>query len=276
MMGNRLPYEEQEADVDSDPDDTDSDISEALPELVLRSQNIDDTIKTLYKLSFSIRRPGLKVAPEKAMLYRELIHGTSYEFGETFKPLDRLHVISLLNDLRKEAFTKSQDHKVVLPCSAFPDSSECPLIDRLAEAITRRRRKFKYWTRHKQKLARITSDEDQRTELAFVPQTQRDGLEEKRAIEKRDTTPHVPSSSRGPQTETVATKYVAAPIDQDDVVSIAPSASTARDLEGHEAVLPKPPDVDGESFECQYCFVLCPAKEATRSRWRYVSSELET
>lgn len=235
---------------------------------MLRSQNINDTIKTLYKLSFSIRRPGAKVAPEKALLYREVIQDTTFEFGETFNPLDRLHVISLLNDLRKEVLTKSLGREVAHGDPELIEASECPFTDRLAAAITKRRRKFKYWSRHKQRLAKITSDEDDesRDGLPLIGRDDQSG--KNRATEEQNKTPHAPSRSHGPHTETTATKYIPIPTGQDDALSIAPSASTARDLEGHEAMLPRPPETDSEHFECPYCFILCPAKEATRSRWR--------
>jgi hypothetical protein len=54
--------------------------------------------------------------------------------------------------------------------------------------------------------------------------------------------------------------------------STASFASTVKDVEGHEASLPDPPRIaqEGHAFECPYCFVLCPPKEANRRRWRYL------
>lgn len=251
LTSARLPYEEQASDYDSDSDDTASDISQVqLPELVLRSQNINDTIKTLYKLSFSIRRPGVKVAPEKALLYREMIPDTTFEFGDIFNPLYQLHVVGLVNDLRKEVLTKSLGREISHGDSEFPEASDSPLIDRLAAAITKRRRKFKYWSRHKQRLAKITSDEDDESRDGLPLTGQDDQSGKGRATEEQKKTPHAPSQPHGPQTETTATKYIPASPGQDDAVSIAPSASTARDLEGHEAMLPRPPETDGADFEC--------------------------
>ncbi|KAM0717635.1 hypothetical protein Q7P37_007487 [Cladosporium fusiforme] len=267
LTDKRLPYEEQQTDSDSDSDDTESTTSDhKLPELVLRSQSITDTIRSLYKLSFSIRRPGAKVAPEKAMLYREAVPGTEFDFGDAFRPLDRLHVIALLNDLRKEALAKSPGTDISTGDSEFPDASEYPLIDRLADAITKRRRKFKYWVQHRENLAKVTDEADKQQFPSG--KTLEGNTGEDRDLEKQKKSMHAPSQSQGPLTETVATKYIPVPITQDDAASIAPTASTAKDLEGHEAMLPRPPETDGDDFECPYCFVLCPGKEATRNRWR--------
>jgi hypothetical protein len=267
LAQKRPPYEEQDLDFGDVSENSDSDDSgEQLPELAQRLQNIVATIKSLYKLSFAIRRLGARVVSQKAEMYRDLIPGSELEYGEGFRPLDRDHVVNLLNDLRKVIWTSPEDRNANDQHSTHPDASEEPLTDRLTSAITKRRRKFRYWKSHKQKLAQVATVEIKESKQDSMPQGQEktSGV----VIEKGKLDATASARSRDPRTETEATRFVPAPSGQEDAVSIAPSASTARDLDGHEAMLPAPPETHGRDWECQLCFVLCPGKEAIGSRWR--------
>jgi hypothetical protein len=55
----------------------------------------------------------------------------------------------------------------------------------------------------------------------------------------------------------------------------SPKASTVvsgTTTQGGALAIPPPPDVDqGDVFECPYCFILCPIKEARGKHWRLVS-----
>jgi hypothetical protein len=267
LAQKRPPYEEQNLDFGNVSNDSDSDDSgEQQPELAQRLQTIVATVKSLYKLSYTIRRLGTRVVSQKAELYRDLIPGSELEYGEGFHPLDRDHVVNLLNDLRRVALTSSEDRDVNDQRSRHPDASEEPLTDRLTSAITKRRRKFRYWKSHKEKLAQVATVEIKESKQDSMPQGQERTIGAVIGKSKPDAT--ASARSRDPRTETEATRYVPASSDQADVVSIAPSASTARDLDGHEAMLPAPPETHGQDWECQLCFVLCPEKEAIGSRWR--------
>jgi hypothetical protein len=267
LAQKRPPYEEHDLDFGNVSDDSDSDdSSEQVPELVQRLQTIVTTIRSLYKLSFAIRRLGARVVSQKAELYRDLIPGSEVEYGEGFHLLDREHVVNLLNDLRRVALTSSEDRDVNDQRSRHPDASEEPLTDRLTSAITKRRRQFRYWKSHKQKLAQVATVEIKGFKQDSMPQEQERTTGT--VIEKSKPDATASARSRDPRTETEATRYVPAPSGQEDAVSIAPSASTARDLDGHEAMLPAPPETYGQDWECPLCFVLCPEKEAIGSRWR--------
>jgi hypothetical protein len=267
LAQKRPPYEEQDLDCGNVSNDSDSDDSgEQVPELAQRLQTIVATIKSLYKLSYTIRRLGARVVSQKAELYRDLIPGSELEYGEGFHSLDRDHVVNLLNDLRRVALTSSEDRDVNDQRSRHPDASEEPLTDRLTSATTKRRRKFRYWKSHKQKLAQVATVDIKESKQDAMPQGQERTAGAVMEKSKPDAT--ASARSRDPRTETEATRYVPAPSGQEDAVSIAPSASTARDLDGHEAMLPAPPETHGQDWECPLCFVLCPEKEAIGSRWR--------
>jgi hypothetical protein len=208
------------------------------------------------------------VVSQKAELYRDLIPGSEVEYGEGFRPLDRDHVVNLLNDLRRVASTSLEDGDVGDQHSTHPDATDEPLTDRLTSAITKRRRKFRYWKSHKQKLAQIATVESKELKQDHMPQGQERTTGDTPVLSKNKFNIAALARSQDPRTETEATRYVPVPLDQADDVSIAPSASTARDLDDHEAMLPAPPETHGRDWECQLCFVLCPEKEATGTRWR--------
>jgi len=279
-----MPYEHQRSKFNTVLDDSDSDDSEyGPPELEERSLAIMTTMRNLYRLSFLIRRPGAKVASQRAMVYKETIPDSGgVEYGEAFQTSDRWHVANLLNDLRKVVFADTVKDGVNAALDeaegAIADTSkndvspplvaiEDPLVDLLATAITKRRRQFRYRLRHRDKLSEIPTQENNEMKR-MAPSERRGSHLNKRQVMVGTDTPIVLATSQGPRTETEATRYIPLSYVPEDVVSLAPSASTARDLRGEEATSPKPPETSGEEFECPYCFVLCPPKEATRSRWR--------
>ncbi|KAK3658798.1 hypothetical protein LTR56_001669 [Elasticomyces elasticus] len=262
----RLAYEEQESALEDASSDTDSDISvDNLPELAQRLQMIGAIVKSLYRLSFMIRRPGIRLGNQKAALFRGLVPGSTVEYGEVFEPWDRSHVADILKDLQKTASTRLQDTDNTNKRQDTLATIEHALTERLIRAITKRRRQFKYWAKHKQKLAMSTSEEAKTQ--ASAGEAQQTGRQPAELSKTKKATSTAPTQSQGPA-ETEASKYIPTSSVLEDAVSIAPSVSTARDLEGQEAAFPPPPEIHGSEFECPYCFVLCPAKEATRSRWR--------
>ncbi|KAK5683233.1 hypothetical protein LTS10_004764 [Elasticomyces elasticus] len=270
----RLPYEEQGPALEDVSSDTDSDISvDNLPELAQRLQMIVAIVKSLYRLSFMIRRPGIRLGNQKAALIRGLVPGSTIEYGEAFEPWDRSHVAGILKDLQKTALTRLQDTENTNERQDTLATIENALTDRLTRAITKRRRQFKYWANHRQKLAMRTS-EKAKTQAPGGEAQQPDRQPVELSKTKKAIS-NAPTQSQGPA-ETEASRYLHTSSVLGDAVSIAPSISTARDLEGQEAAFPPPPEVHGSDFECPYCFVLCPAKEATRSRWRkHISEDLQ-
>lgn len=149
VSGARLPYEQQlksERDEDSvddeddgffDDDDDEDEDSGSRTELDMRLAEIVDIIDNLYKLSVRIRTPTIRSRSLKAASYSPKDPETGVDLLGVYADYDQLHVKELLALLRQQY---SQDVNV--------EDYEY-LNARLSEAITLRRRQFKYWKRRK-------------------------------------------------------------------------------------------------------------------------------
>ncbi|KAL1303414.1 hypothetical protein AAFC00_006805 [Neodothiora populina] len=231
-------------------------------------KGIVETIQSLYKLALRIRGPNSTAKSSRASRYKELIPDTNRDlFGDYFAPHDQAHIIELLATLRCLDHTSSS--------SITFSTRDKVLISRLTEANVTRRRQFRYWEKHNQKLATIGTSHDQSVPQVFQIKNERDappsqGLHQIQHASK----PIAPSNgSKSIHTTTEATRYDSkldlGSLETESVVSIA---TTARDLGGHVAELPPPPTAaaEGSDFVCSYCFVLCSPKYGSSRGWRYL------
>jgi len=220
------------------------------------SQRIQDQIKDLYKLSFRIRNSTSK--PARAFHYKEIDPSSGLDiFGDCFVAFDGDHVSELFRSLRRNHAPLSEDDNV--------------LVRRFAKANTSRRRQFRYWQKHAQKLAIIEASEP------VIPLVT--------AMEYRIGPPTIQTSpepvtntqtSQSHQGKTIFTTTEATFFDPKldlttlETQSVVSSATTSRDLEGKPADLPPPPAevLNGQDFVCPYCFVLCPSAHGRGRAWR--------
>ncbi|OJD38859.1 macro domain-containing protein [Diplodia corticola] len=274
VSGARLPYEQQAAGADfsddsasEDSDDESRGSEEDRPrfELQQRMFEIVDIINSLYRLSIRIRNPTIRIRSLKAATYRQVDPDTGVDVLSQYAEYDRKYVADSLTQLRA-GFPQRKDEDV-----AF-------LVDRLSKAITKRRQQFKYWKKHRDKLANSSPtnedvapiDEDR----APNPQLGTNGVESSlHAPSAIKFDLRAPPSEAHPRTLLSGTEATAHHRTLDDAVdsqSVTSVATTARDLGGHGIDLPPPPSsADGErDFECPYCYVICPARYSKTRSWK--------
>jgi hypothetical protein len=155
----RLPFEdqsnpdssEQQQDDDNNDgffsEDDDSEDGSSKKELSMRYEEIVDIIDNLYKLSVRIRTPTIRSRSLKAASYQPKDPETGVDIMSTYRLYDKQHTEELLRHLREP---HSSDAQIDGDC----------LASRLAHGITLRRRQFKYWKRHREKLAVSTVHEE--------------------------------------------------------------------------------------------------------------------
>ena len=154
----RLPYEDQpkpdsseslNGDNDDDffsEDDEDSDAGSS-KELTMRYEEIVDIIDNLYKLSVRIRTPTIRSRSLRAASYQPKDPETGVDILGAYASYDRQHTEELLWHLRRPFIGDTQ-------------TNDDYIVSRLAQSVTLRRRQFKYWKRHREKLAVSTILED--------------------------------------------------------------------------------------------------------------------
>lgn len=164
----RLPYEDQakpesgesldEDDDDFFSEDEDSDAGSSKNELTMRYEEIVDIIDNLYKLSVRIRTPTVRSRSLRAASYQPKDPETGIDILGAYASYDRQHTEELLWHLRRPHIEDTQ-------------TNDDYIVSRLARSVTLRRRQFKYWKRHREKLAVSTIPEDSR-EPAELPAEQ--------------------------------------------------------------------------------------------------------
>ncbi|KAF1986004.1 A1pp-domain-containing protein [Aulographum hederae CBS 113979] len=267
----RLPYEEQSVSVeasDADADDSSDDNSDIdLPksELEQRALDIVDIIDNLYRASVKIRSPVLKIRSLKAKSFKQIDKETGVDVFSAYTAFDQRFVEDVVEELRQTRIAPTDE------------TSDEYLVQRLSRAVTKRRKQFKYWKKHRDKLAAPLQSEIAIDNAPAGPQLPEDPLE-------------VPGPSVGDIAErahiiapkvtsdfgktlisgTEATAFHRTLDDAVDSKTVTSIATTARDLDGRGVELPPPPkDADGErDFECPYCFVICPARHGRERAWR--------
>jgi len=261
VQGNRLPYEQQlkseDADQDGDDDffsededeDENSESDAPKTEISMRFREIVDIIDNLYKISVRIRAPTARIRSLKAASYQPKDSETGVNIFDQYAVFDLQHAQELVRHLRLPHLSTGeavQDNEV--------------LIQRLARAITLRRRQFQYWRRHRDKLGVSTLSEEPQA----LPSVERPGTLRHDTLEVNpDIGPfavvfkEAPSQRTGRTilSGTEATHHHQSLDDIVDSKSVTSYAVTVKDLTGKGIDLPPPPQAaDGErDFECPYC-----------------------
>lgn len=155
VSGARAPYEDQpdsdsadQLDEDNDDgffseDDEDVDVGGSKKELMMRYDELVDIIDNLYKLSVRIRTPTVRSRSLKAASYQPKDPETGIDILSSYALYDKQHANELLRELRQ-------------PHIGDVQLDDDYLASRLAHGITLRRRQFKYWKRHRDKLSHST------------------------------------------------------------------------------------------------------------------------
>ncbi|KAF1915484.1 hypothetical protein BDU57DRAFT_274856 [Ampelomyces quisqualis] len=273
----RLPYELQPKpeEANDDDDDNNSFFDEdeeedenvgSRTELSMRFSEIQDIIDNLYKLSVRIRTPTIRSRSLKAATYKPKDADSGVDIMSEYAKYDVQHVAEVIKQLSQ-------------PYQHQAESDHNYLINRLSSAITLRRRQFKYWKRHRDKLGVSTVQEEQtytagpgvdRPELPM----RNDTLEALPdiAIHVTDQDEEAPSHKTGKTllSGTEATQYHQSLDEIVDTKSVTSYAVTVKDIHGKGVDLPPPPRVaDGEKdFECPFCYIICPARYGRGRAWR--------
>jgi hypothetical protein len=281
--GLRLPYEQcgdvacdsdEEIEINSDTSDTDSDSNTG--ELAERLDEIKDVMEHLYRLSFKIRNTRYRSLAKKALLTKEEDPETGKDLFSAYAIFDRRHVQESLDNLRPRIALPEYDAEPARNSNAgvldVLDTGddlldvESFLRDRLAKAITNRRRYFAYWRRHALKISHV------RDELAPKQTLMRPA----EPVSKPAITPPISGNlipTPGPKTLLSGTDFSMYNRDLDDQLdteTVVSYATTAHDVDGNSPELPPPPpDAASKSeFVCPYCWVACPSKQGKGKSWK--------
>ena len=251
VSGSRLPFEAQGAPQDFSDSEMMDDEDEILNELSMRLQGIIDVIKNLYTLGFKIRNPLLRPSSVKASHFQDVDPETNIDVLGAYAEFDRRHVHAMLELLRREP---------------QPLSDLGYLASRLATANTVRRRQFRYWQKHGQKLSLHATPK---------PEPTPNSSQSEHMVQERVDYTNPPDQLHVVEHQTMlsvteAAKFEGAPDDRSDAGTVMSFASTALDADGHRLKLPNPPQdaLQGRDFVCPYCSVICPAKYGQRKAWR--------
>ena len=230
MSGQRLPYDESisdssssESEVDEEPLD-----EKRATELEQSARDIHDIITCLYEISIVLRDP----TPRDRLLKLAAID-VSY-----FEQWDKMHI----------------EHK-------FPKAHPI-LIERLARANSKRRQYFKYLEKHHDKLALgshadLVREEPPKT--MKVPIISRGNRSDQPVVETSlgNITVSTPTTINTKNTQTtVATFRLDEDVYIDNTLSETSSAASEGVSEATHLEIPTPPQaaVNGDPFECPYCF----------------------
>jgi hypothetical protein len=240
-------------------------------ELQLRMSSITEILNGLYSLSFQIRSFSSKFKSQKAARYTEIDPDTHVDIFSSYAAVDRRHVDEVFAALRATAGNMSE-----------PDLADDTFLrERLAAAITLRRRQFRYWQRHSLKLAASDYSPGDRTTRAAAASAELQQLANMVAaaeIEQQHTlgAPRLLPAAQSRAGESFLSPTEASAFtakrkhDAVEAESIISYATTAVDLEGRNVELPPPPKEAqrAAAFVCPYCNVLCPAKHGRGRGWR--------
>ncbi|KAL1793659.1 hypothetical protein ACET3X_008641 [Alternaria dauci] len=273
VSGARLPYEAQTStdEVEEDENDDgffseedDSDSDEPRNELKMRFEEVVDIIDNLYKLSVRIRTPSIHSRSLKASSYAPTDPETGVDILGAYAELDKKHVQELLLQLRQPHASGNQEE-------------QASLLERLSSSITLRRRHFKYWKRHRDKLGASAIPEE--TSEPIVPALH----QAPNPVHNNDfvnvpTTPEITTSRPTPSQKTgktllsgtEATHHHQSLDDIVDTKSVTSYAVTVKDLHGKGIELPPPPKAANgdKDFECPYCWIVCPARYGKGRAWK--------
>jgi hypothetical protein len=143
------------------------------------------------------------------------------------------------------------------------------LRDRVANAITNRRKYFAYWRRHALKLSHVTDE-------LVPPQNFTTLMKPAEPVSRPPITTPIPGNlipSPGPETIVSGTDFSMYNHELDDHLdteTVISYATTAYNVDGKSPVQPPPPlDAAGKAeFVCPYCWVACPSRQGKGKSWQ--------
>lgn len=191
-------------------------------------------IDRLYKLSFKIRRPAMRLGFSKARNYREIDGETGMDLMDWYVAYDLRHVTEIIAPFWGSSQEECESHE---------------LVQRLARANTHRRRQFGHWRKHGLKM-----------ESAFA-----------QAIPMLSNIPQgsVKSANSLPSTATRLDERNFNLSDTASVNSFSTYTSSYLEDDENEISIPPLPDTlrTGTNFECPYCHVLCSKRMFDKRLW---------
>ncbi|CBY01168.1 hypothetical protein LEMA_P022980.1 [Plenodomus lingam JN3] len=278
VSGARLPYEQQprSEDVTGEEDDDsffsddedngggDQGPERSKTEMSMRFSEVVDIIDNLYKLSVRIRTPTIRLRSLKAASYAPKDPETGVDIMIAYAKYDDAHITEVLTALRRPFVTEAQ-------------ADEDFLSARLSAAITLRRRQFKYWKRHRDKLGATTTSEEGSMPMAPFTKLPVASLKDENIPNKLENPKVVLSKEAQSQktgktllSGTEATYYHQSLDEIVDTKSVTSYAVTVKDIQGRGVDLPPPPTAatGDRDFECPYCYIICPARYGRGRAWR--------
>ncbi|KAG5766646.1 hypothetical protein H9Q72_005310 [Fusarium xylarioides] len=256
VSGERLPFDEESIPSDLSEESDDDTSNEYFPstELSMRVASITDILNNLYRLSYKIRNSNLRPSSTRANLIQAVDNETGIDLFDTHYDFDSRHLIELFTAMRQG---NSED----------AESSDV-LLERLATSNVLRRKQFRYWERHARKLG-IQALPVHQTPIRERPSAS-EAPEDLGLLQPQRPELPPPAEEQSHLSGTNATPYDPALDDRTERQTILSLASTALDADGKGIEVPKPPEeaLNGDSFTCPYCWVVCPPKEGRRKTWK--------
>ena len=247
----RSDLQQPENEVQCDHDDSEEEdfaSYQAQPMAQVLLDSIVSTVDRLYRVSFRIRNPAMRLGLSKARTHREVDEETNVDLFDRYRQADLHHLQELF----------SQYHR-----SSPKDHDGHYLVQRLATANTRRRQQFKYWRKRNAKSKRSNLPMQHRVihnmPTHRTPQVGETG----EVLGMAQPTQSLPST---------ATRLDATKIDLEDggsVISTSTYIVTNNEVEGDRVSIAPPPKqlFSAKEFECPYCFTLCPRKLLSEKSW---------
>ncbi|KAK1763391.1 hypothetical protein QBC33DRAFT_598613 [Phialemonium atrogriseum] len=305
VRGVRKPFEETLISADEDPwgdssDDSSSDENHYINTRTELGQNtlaIIQILSDLFKLSFKIRNPATRSSGQsvlKPLLFKKLVRvddTTTVDLLACFAEFDHHHIEEAFRELRRfvhgrprledvypalDSPTDSETKEISSPPPAPVDSQGIEsdeylpdyLTERWSKSLTNRRRYFAYWRNHAQKLAKEEEEEADSVEAQPPPMPMPATIAEVEPI-----APAVVAATLAETTilsGTEGSTYDRKLDDGIDTISVVSYTSTAFNIDGTVADLPRPPSIQaGQSeFRCPYCWVVCPERHDIGKPWR--------
>ncbi|KAJ5367047.1 hypothetical protein N7541_000988 [Penicillium brevicompactum] len=239
-----------DAELLSEEDSDEEDLSSYQTEPPTTSffRNIVSTIDKLYRLAFKIRNPALRFGFSKAVKYSQKDPETGRDLIEEYAAFDLRHIEEIFHNFGAEHHENNQ-HRY--------------LIERLAEANTRRRQQFLYWKKRRAKYEAFERPALKGAAISGIPeQPAQLGTESLPA----QTNPSISKPS-------TATWLNPQKVDLDESASAMSSSSTlfsvSKEQDGDQVIIPPAPTLDAsvKEFECPFCFTMCPRKTTEKSSW---------
>ena len=231
---------------DSEEEDDEFRTFESEPVAEIALGNARNVIDKLYRLSFKIRNPAMRLGFSKAKNYRDVDATTNVDLIQQFVLVDQRHVQEIVAHFRGIS------------------SRECTndfLAHRLARANTYRRQQIGQWRSHRIKME-IVDEEN------LLPRTNRSAklLQE-----------NLPRAG-APSLPTTATKVPDMRLEANDsydtesMVSTSTYVVLSKDSRQDEIVVPKLPSSlkAKKEFECPFCCTLCSGRLAFGQAWQWV------